>query len=161
MSTTGNTAVTRAKAASEAASDEGPVVRVTDGVAVLVYPDGRTEPYDEPETDWAAQDALTDEDIERMIAEDPDVAPDTSKLPNNRRWWSAPVDVRQIRKKLGLSQPEFAARFSLPLGTVRGWEQGRRQPDGAVRVLLMVIDREPEAVRRALGMEEVRERQLS
>ncbi|GIL02696.1 MAG: transcriptional regulator [Alphaproteobacteria bacterium] len=61
-----------------------------------------------------------------------------------------PPDVRAIRARLGLSQPAFAARFGLPVGTVRDWEQGRAVPDQAARVLLRVIEREPEAVARAL-----------
>ena len=62
----------------------------------------------------------------------------------------AKVDVRAIREKLHLSQPEFAARFGFTAAAVRQWEQGRRQPHGPARVLLTIIDREPSAVRRAL-----------
>jgi putative transcriptional regulator len=60
------------------------------------------------------------------------------------------IDVARIRKKLKLSQAEFAARFGIAPGTLRDWEQRRKAPDGAARVLLMVIDREPAAVERAL-----------
>ncbi len=60
------------------------------------------------------------------------------------------VDVRKIRQQLGLSQDEFAARFGLSVATVREWEQNRRRPEGAARVLLTVIEKEPEAVTRAL-----------
>jgi len=59
-------------------------------------------------------------------------------------------DVRAIRGRLGLSRTDFAKRFSLPLGTVRDWEQGWRAPDTASRNLLKIIDREPEAAARAL-----------
>jgi len=62
-----------------------------------------------------------------------------------------PPDVRAIRARLGLSQAAFAARFGLPVGTVRDWEQGRAMPDQAARVLLRVIAKEPEAVQRALA----------
>ena len=61
------------------------------------------------------------------------------------------VDVVAIRKRLGLSQREFAARFGFKLDAVQNWEQGRRRPDGAARALLRVIEREPEAVQRALA----------
>jgi putative transcriptional regulator len=61
------------------------------------------------------------------------------------------VDVAAIRKRLGLSQGEFAARFGFKLDALQNWEQGRRRPDGAVRAFLRVIDREPEAVQRALA----------
>ncbi len=60
------------------------------------------------------------------------------------------VNVKEIRQKLGMSQQQFAMRFGFPIGTVRGWEQGRRVPDGAVRAFLTVIAHEPKAVIRAL-----------
>ena len=52
-----------------------------------------------------------------------------------------------------LTQEEFAARFHLPLGTVRNWEQGAHRPDKAAQVLLTVIAKEPDAVTRALERE--------
>lgn len=61
------------------------------------------------------------------------------------------VDVAAIRKRLGLSQGEFAARFGFKLDALQNWEQGRRRPEGSARALLRVIDREPEAVERALA----------
>ena len=61
------------------------------------------------------------------------------------------VDVRATRKALGLSQEAFAARFGFTVHAVREWEQGRRQPERSARVLLKVIQKEPEAVRRALS----------
>ncbi len=60
------------------------------------------------------------------------------------------IDVRAVRKATGLSQAAFCARFGFSLGTLRDWEQGRRRPDGAARVLVLVIAQEPEAVDRAL-----------
>ena len=62
-----------------------------------------------------------------------------------------PPDVRAIRARLNLTQPAFAKRFGLPVGTIRDWEQGRAMPDQAARVLLRVIEREPEAVQRAVA----------
>ena len=61
-----------------------------------------------------------------------------------------PVDVKALRARLGLSQVEFAGRFGLAVGTVRDWEQGRGQPDRPAQTLLRVIEREPEAVQRAM-----------
>jgi putative transcriptional regulator len=60
------------------------------------------------------------------------------------------VDVKELRRKLRLSQDQFALRFGFAAARVRDWEQGRSKPDGAVRAYLIVIDREPEAVARAL-----------
>jgi len=61
------------------------------------------------------------------------------------------VDVRAIRKRTGLSQSEFAARFGIPPGTLRDWEQHRKTPDGAARAFLLVIKEDPEFVSRALA----------
>jgi putative transcriptional regulator len=61
------------------------------------------------------------------------------------------VDVAAIRRRLGFSQAEFASRFGFKLDAVQNWEQGRRRPDGAARAFLRVIEREPEAVQRALA----------
>lgn len=97
------------------------------------------------ETDWAAQDALTDEEIERRIAEDPDAAP--IMTPAEIR----AARVRQARRRSGLTQEEFAARYHIPLGTLRDWEQAHREPDAAALAYLRVIEREPEAVARALA----------
>jgi putative transcriptional regulator len=58
--------------------------------------------------------------------------------------------MRSIRKKLGISQSEFATRFGISPGTLRDWEQRQQKSEGPARVLLKVIDKEPEAVRRAL-----------
>jgi putative transcriptional regulator len=59
-------------------------------------------------------------------------------------------DVRAIRKRTGLSRPKFAERFGLDVRALQDWEQGRRVPDRAARVLLLTIDRHPEAVADAL-----------
>jgi putative transcriptional regulator len=61
------------------------------------------------------------------------------------------IDVAVIRSRLGLSQAEFAASFGFKLDAVQNWEQGRRRPDGAARAFLRVIEREPDAVQRALA----------
>jgi putative transcriptional regulator len=62
----------------------------------------------------------------------------------------AEIDVRAIRGRLGLTQQEFAFRFGFSVNTVRHWEQGRRVPEGPTRAYLLVIDREPKAVQKAL-----------
>ena len=58
----------------------------------------------------------------------------------------ADVDVKAIRRRLGLSQAQFSRRFGFSVGTVRGWEQGLRQPEAAARILLLVIASNPEVV---------------
>jgi putative transcriptional regulator len=59
--------------------------------------------------------------------------------------------AKRIRWALRMSQVEFAKTFRVPLGTLRDWEQHRRDPDKAAQAYLEVIAREPEAVRRALA----------
>jgi putative transcriptional regulator len=60
------------------------------------------------------------------------------------------VDVKAIRERSGLTQGEFARRYGISPRSLQEWEQGRRQPEGAVRAYLMVIDRNPHAVETAL-----------
>jgi putative transcriptional regulator len=64
----------------------------------------------------------------------------------------AEIDVRAIRSRLGLTQEQFAIRFGFSVNTLRHWEQGRRAPEGPARAYLLVIDREPEAVQKALRL---------
>jgi putative transcriptional regulator len=66
--------------------------------------------------------------------------------------------VKIIRRALGISQEDFAARYNIPIGTLRDWEQGRVVPDQAARAYLTVIAREPDAVRRALNSPSQRQR---
>lgn len=61
------------------------------------------------------------------------------------------IDVAKLRRRLGLSQAAFARAFGLEVTALHAWEQGRRQPDRAARVLLAVIAKEPQAVLRALA----------
>jgi putative transcriptional regulator len=63
----------------------------------------------------------------------------------------ADIDVRAIRAKFKLSQAAFAAKFGFDARALQDWEQKRRQPDRAARILLRVIEREPKAVERALA----------
>lgn len=60
------------------------------------------------------------------------------------------IDVRAIRDKLAMTQEEFAASFGFSVNTLRHWEQGKRQPEGPTRAYLLVIDRAPKAVQKAL-----------
>jgi putative transcriptional regulator len=60
------------------------------------------------------------------------------------------IDVKAIRGRLGLTQQQFTVRFGFSVNTLRHWEQGRRVPEGPTRAYLLVIDREPKAVAKAL-----------
>ena len=97
--------------------------------------------------DWTEVDALTDEQIHAAALADPDAQPLTEeRLATMRRVPRA----KSIRRALRLSQEEFAARYHIPLGTLRDWQQGRFEPDAVARAYLTVIARELEVVRRAL-----------
>jgi putative transcriptional regulator len=107
----------------------------------------RLNPKKPPKSDWRAFDRMSEEKRHQAAASDPDAPPATeAQLARARRVPS----VRALRQKLNLTQEQFAARFHLPLGTVRDWEQGAHQPDKAAQVLLTVIARDPDAVARAL-----------
>lgn len=62
----------------------------------------------------------------------------------------AEIDVKAIRAKLDMTQEEFAGRFGFSIKTLRHWEQGQRTPEGPARAYLLVIDRDPKAVQKAL-----------
>ena len=63
----------------------------------------------------------------------------------------APLDIKAVRAKVGMTQAEFAMAFGISLGTLRHWERGDRKPHGPALVLLNVVAKEPEAVLRALS----------
>ena len=62
-----------------------------------------------------------------------------------------PVDVKAIRQAEGMSQAEFSTAFRLPIGTIRDWEQHRREPDTGSRVYLSMIGADAEGVRRIIA----------
>jgi putative transcriptional regulator len=107
----------------------------------------KLDPKKPPKSDWRAFDAMTAEERHQAALSEPDAPPATgAQLARARRLPS----VRALRNQLNLTQEEFAARFHLPLGTIRDWEQGSHRPDKAAQVLLRVIARDPDAVARAL-----------
>ena len=104
-----------------------------------------------PETtkhDWSRFDAMTEAERHAAALSDPDAKPLT---PEDLKRMKRTPQVKIIRRALRLSQEDFAARFHIPIGTLRDWEQGRKDPDAAARAYLIVIGRIPEAVRQALS----------
>ena len=97
--------------------------------------------------DWSRFDAMTEAERHAAALTDPDAQPLT---PEHFERMKRTPQVKVIRRALGLSQEEFAARFQIPLGTLRDWEQGRKEPDAAARAYLVVIGRNPAAVSEAL-----------
>ncbi len=71
--------------------------------------------------------------------------------PPSRRFVFQPEDIRSIRKKLNKSQTEFARMIGVTLSTLQNWEQGRRQPQGPARALLVLAGKAPDVVAKALA----------
>ena len=113
-----------------------------DGTVVEVLPDGSERPF--PDTPMRP---MTDEEIHAAALKDPDAQPLTEE--RLARMKKVPR-ARTLRRALGLTQEEFAARYQIPIGTLRDWEQGRSEPDQPARAYLKVIAGDPEGVRRAL-----------
>src|SRR5271155_1957314 len=97
--------------------------------------------------DWSRADARTDEQIHSAALADPDAQPLTQERLEGMRQTPR---LKIIRRALGLTQEEFAARYQIPLGTLRDWEQGSKEPDQAARAYLRAIAGDPVAVQRAL-----------
>jgi putative transcriptional regulator len=112
------------------------------GRLVLLKRDGAEEGLDTPSL--APRSAA---EIEAAAARDLENPPLTDARAGQLR----PVPrVKTFRRALALSQEEFAARYHIPLDTLRDWEQGRSEPDQPAKAYLTVIARDPEAVERAL-----------
>src|ERR1700694_1936695 len=86
--------------------------------------------------DWSRLDAMTAAEKHAAALSDPDNRPLTEA--DMKRMKRTPR-AKIIRRALGLSQEDFAARYHIPLGTLRDWEQGRKDPDTAARAYLRVI----------------------
>lgn len=127
------------------------VVVGRDGKPRRKLPSGRTEPL-KGRTDWNRLATMKESELIAAARSDPDARPTSRKdLREFRRVTLSADEVRAIRRKRGLSQAAFAARYGLNLRTLQDWEQGRVQPDGPARAYLLVILREPRAVERALA----------
>lgn len=97
--------------------------------------------------DWSRFDAMTDAEVHAAALKDPDARPITDEEFSRMR---RVPRVRILRRALALTQEEFAARFRIPLRTVRDWEEGAAVPDETARAYLRAIAGDAEAVRRAL-----------
>jgi putative transcriptional regulator len=104
-------------------------------------------------TDWDAVRALTDEQIHEAALADPDAQPipPGSEDELAKRGLRKIVNVKKLRARLDLTQEAFAARYRIPIGTLRDWEQGRKLPDAPARAYLTIIARDPGVVAGLLG----------
>jgi putative transcriptional regulator len=92
-------------------------------------------------TDLAKIDAMTDDDIARQIASNPNAAPDMAPE----------IDVRAIRRAAGMTQAQFADAYEFSIRTLQEWERGAKKPSGPARTLLRAIRSDPEGLRKALA----------
>lgn len=97
--------------------------------------------------DWSRLDAMSDEEKHAAAMSDPDAQPMTE---NDFKRMKRRPQVFVIRRALGLTQQEFSTKFHIPLGTLRDWEQGRKEPDTATRAYLRVIASRPDVVAESL-----------
>lgn len=111
----------------------------------------KLDPNDPPAltaAERARLDAMSDGEITAAALADADNPP--LSLEETARLETAGV-VRRVRARTGLSQLRFAQRYRISVGRLRDLEQGRTRADSALLAYLAVIEREPEAVNRALG----------
>jgi putative transcriptional regulator len=109
---------------------------------VRVHPDGREEDVEKQPIR-----PMTEAESHAAALADPDARPLTPDEMNRAK---ATPRAKVIRRALRLTQEEFAARFQIPIGTLRDWEQGRAEPDQPARAYLRVIAGDAGAVLRAL-----------
>jgi putative transcriptional regulator len=113
-----------------------------DGTLVRVRDDGTEEALTVPPLA-----PRTEQEVEAAALADPDARP--LREADFKRMRRVPR-VKTLRRALGFTQEEFAARYQIPLGTLRDWEQGRAEPDQPARAYLKVIARDPDRVHRLL-----------
>jgi len=116
-----------------------------DGIARVDRKPG--DPLRDTETDWTLVEAMTDEGIHAAALADPDAQP----LPVDGAGLRKVVNVRKLRERLGLTQEAFSAAYRIPLGTLRDWEQRRKNPDATARAFLEIIDHDPIGVAATLA----------
>ncbi|MBB4953352.1 putative transcriptional regulator [Agrobacterium vitis] len=96
---------------------------------------------------WQRLVTMSDADVESSASSDPDNLPMSEEQLAKALRMSR---VKIIRRALSLTQEEFSARYQIPLGTLRDWEQGRSEPDQPARAYLKVIAADPERTAKAL-----------
>jgi putative transcriptional regulator len=111
---------------------------------------GKTDKYGMTAADWARLEAMTDAEVLAAARSDPDTLPLEDRRPGSVGPARRVSLAKRIRWRLRMSQSEFAKAFHIPVGTLRDWEQHRREPDQAARAYLEVIARNPKAVIAAL-----------
>jgi putative transcriptional regulator len=117
-------------------------IRKRDGHLVRVDADGREDVMEK-----RPLRPLTEAEVEAAALSDPDAQPLSEE--DLQRMKPGPR-AKVVRRALGLTQEEFSARYHIPVGTLRDWEQGRAQPDQPARAYLRAIAGDPQGVYLAL-----------
>lgn len=104
-------------------------------------------------TDWKKIKAMSEAEVVRNASEDSDAPLLTGAelLGFKRVNPTHSIDVKKIRRNLHMTQEDFSQYFGFNLKTLRDWEQHRREPSGAAKNLLKVIELEPKVVQRVLS----------
>jgi len=104
---------------------------------------------------WARLRSKSNDQVLAEARADPTALPVEDRKSGNLGSVGRVSLAKRIRWGLHMSQAEFAKTFRIPLGTLRDWEQHRRDPDQATQAYLEVIAREPDVVRRALAAQAI------
>ena len=115
-------------------------------ITTVIHPDGHST---KTHADGHVEELLPDPS--QVIAEHLYENADAPLTPERLARMKPISRSKTLRRALGLTQEEFSERYSIPLGTLRDWEQGRTEPDAPARALLRVIAKNPEMVRLALA----------
>ncbi len=118
-----------------------------EGTLVQVMPDGTTKPMHDT-TDWAAVDALTDDEIEAAARSDPDAQPISAEALARSLEGPPP---RVVRQRLKLSREQFCAAYQIALDDLIAWESRQADPGSAIRGYMKLIMKDPIGVAQTLA----------
>jgi putative transcriptional regulator len=134
------------KSSFESSPSEGlPNMKQT-GIISAAHEPG--QPQIETDTDRAAVEALSEDQLRAGALADPDAQPlpQGNEAELSKQGLRRLVNVKKLREELGLTQEAFAATYKIPVGTLRDWEQCRKHPDAPARAYLTIIARDPKAI---------------
>lgn len=100
-------------------------------------------------TDWDYLSSMSEKEIHKNALSDSDNPPLTE---NELKSMKRVINVKEIRRKLHLSQSKFAKEYHLSIKNIQDWEQGRRIPHGPSHILLTAIKNDPKGLKKAISM---------
>jgi len=101
------------------------------------------KPIEDSGSDWDRVNAMTEDELYAAALADPDAQPLDLLIAQG---WKRLVNVKKLRERLGMTQEEFAKTYWIPLGTLRDWEQRRKNADRTAQAYLKVIEKDPKVV---------------